>query len=89
MLPLKMRIFEYAYQTNKPFTVHDLLKDLAPEYGTERQFNKKRLQEYLQSFLGVNMLRAESVDYDENGELVVHCMITDFGLSRVKYIPKH
>ena len=89
MLPLKLRIFEYSYQVNKPFTAQDVLRDLASEYGGEKQFNLKRIQEYLQSFLGVSMLEAKDVEYDENGELVVHCMITDFGLSRVKYIPKH
>ena len=87
MLPLKLRIFEYAYQVNRPFTADDVLKTLASEYGGERQFTKKRIQEYLQTFLGVNMLKAAEVNYDEDGELVVHCVITDFGLSRVKYIP--
>ncbi len=89
MLPLKLRIFEYAYQVGKPFTAQDVLRDLASEYKGEKQFNKKRIMEYLQSFLGVGMLEAGEVEYDENGELIVHCKITDFGLSRVKYIPKH
>jgi hypothetical protein len=89
MLPLKLRIFEYAYQVNKPFTAEDVIRDLAPEYGAESQFTKKRILEYLHSFLGVGMLEAQNVEFDDKGELVIHCMITDFGLSRVKYIPKH
>lgn len=89
MFPLKLRIFEYAYQVNKPFTAQDILRDLKTEYMGESQLNLKRIQEYLQSFLGVGMLEASDVEYDEKGDLLIHCKITDFGLSRVKYIPKH
>lgn len=88
-LPFKIRILEYAYEQDKPFTAKDVLRDLRSEYGGEGQFNLKRVQDYLQSFLGVKFFKEEKIEYDNNGELIVTCSITDYGKSRIKYIPGH
>lgn len=86
-LPLKTRILEYVIDAQKAVTVDDIFRDLASEYKGEGLFNKKRIQYYLDSFLGVKFMDPEKVEYDEEGNLVIHAVITDYGLSREKYLP--
>lgn len=86
-LPLKIAIFQYACLINRTFTAQDVMLDLAKDYRGEAQFTIERVKDYLQSFLGVNFLKEQKVEIDAKGELVIHCRITDYGLTRVKYIP--
>ncbi|MFK9090962.1 hypothetical protein [Bacillus salipaludis] len=88
-LPLKIRILEYASQQNQPFTAEDILRDLKSEYTGEKQFNINRIRVYIQSFIGVKFFKEEKLEYDQKGELIISCSITDYGKSRVKYFLKH
>lgn len=87
-LPLKTRILEYAIDLDKDFIVDDVMSALASEYSGEKIFSRKQVEEYIDSYLGVGFLTAVKTEFDSRGELVVHCKITDYGLSRKKYI-KH
>lgn len=87
-LPLKTRILEYAIDLGKDFIVDDVMTALAPEYSGEKIFTRKQVEEYVDSFLGVGFLTAESLEFDAKGELLVHCKATEYGKSRKKYI-KH
>lgn len=88
MLPLKTRIFQYAMDKNKGITIEDIMKDLEPEYHGERIFNKKVVTDYVDSFLGVGFMKAETVAFDEKGQLKISCVVTDYGKTRKKYLPK-
>jgi len=85
-LPLKTRILKYAIDLNKDFVVDDVMSALAPEYDGERIFSRKQVEEYVDSYLGVGFLEAESTEFNAEGELVVHCKVTDYGKSRKKYL---
>lgn len=88
VLPLKLRVFEYLTQVDHPVTsqnVYDALKD---EYKGERQMKYSRIDEYMQALLGVNMVKESGLEYDKKGVLQVYYKVSDFGKSRIKYIPK-
>lgn len=87
-LPLKTRILDYAIKKDDIITIEDIMKDLESEYGQESQFTKERLEEYLDSFLGINFLKPENLEFDENGTLRIYYKITDYGKSREKYFLK-
>lgn len=86
-LPLKLRVFDYIAHTGHPVTTSEVTQALEPEYRGERQMKESRIDFYLQSLLGVNMIKEDKVEFDENGKLQVNYKITDFGKSRIKYIP--
>ncbi len=88
-LPYKIRIFEWSTQQKSPFTVDDIMNALKSEYGNERQFTVNRTEEYVQSMLGACMYDASDIDLDDKGNLTVKYIVTDFGKSRIKHIPKH
>ena len=87
-LPLKTRILEYAIDLGKDFVVDDVMSALASEYKGEKIFTRKQVEEYVDSYLGIGFLKGESTEFDSKGELVVHCKVTEYGLSRKKYM-KH
>lgn len=87
-LPLKTRILEYAIDIKKDFVVDDVISALASEYNGEHIFSRKQVEEYIDSYLGVGFLTAENTEFDAKGDLVIHCKVTDYGLTRKKYI-KH
>ena len=87
-LPFKVRMFEWASQQNVPFTEEDIYNAMEKEYGSERQFSAKRIDTYLQSFIGSYMIKPVDLDLDENNNLVVTYTLTDFGKGRIKHIPK-
>ena len=89
-LPMKIAVYEYACKMERnTFTVQDVIEALQPVYGEEAQLNPKRVSNYLSAFLGIKFLTEEKLELDETGNLVVHYRITDYGKTRIKYIPKH
>lgn len=86
-LALKLRVFQWVAEYGQPFDIEDVMDALKSEYGTERQFTKKRIDTYLQSLLGACMIDASEVSLDANEDLVVKYILTDFGKKRIKYIP--
>lgn len=89
MLPLKIRVLEYVIDKKTPVTVEDVMKALKDEYGSEKQFTFKRVESYLDQFLGVNFMESDKIEFDDNGELKMSYKMTEYGMTRKKYIPKH
>ena len=87
-LPLKLRVFEYLTKVDGPVTSEDVLDALKDEYPGERQMKYSRIDSYMQALLGVNMIKQSQVEFDSQGELKVYYELSDFGRSRIKYIPK-
>ena len=86
MLPLKARILQYIVENNRPLTINNVMIDLASEYACERQFNRKRVQAYIDSFLAVSFLDVVNLEYDEHKNLEITFKISDYGLTRKKYL---
>lgn len=87
-LALKLRLFQWAAEYEKPFGIDDAMTALEPEYGRERQFTRKRIDTYLQSLLGACMIEAVQITLNEKQELEVKYALTDFGKGRIKHIPR-
>lgn len=85
-LPLKTRILQYAILLSNPFTVSDVYHDLADEYGGEKLFTLKTVNDYVDSFLGIGFLKAAQLEFDYQGELLIHYQVTEYGKTRLKYI---
>lgn len=85
-LPIKTRILQYAIEKDAEFTAADAYNDLKDEYPSERFFNLKTVEEYVDSFLGVGFLDATRTEFDDAGRLLIYCKVTDYGKSRQKYI---
>ena len=86
ILPLRFRVLQYASQKGD-FNRTDLLNDLKEEYGREKQFNKGMVSTHLDSLRAVGMIEQTDVDFDQNKELLVQYKITDYGRSRLSYLP--
>ena len=85
-LPIKTRILQYAIEKDAEFTAADAYKDLKDEYPGERFFFLYTVEQYVDSFLGVSFLYATRTEFDDVGNLLIYCKVTDYGKSRQKYI---
>jgi hypothetical protein len=85
-LMLKTRILQYVIDNDTPFKVDDIYKGLKPEYGAEGQFTKARIEDYLDSYVGVKFMRNINVGEGPDGEPEVTYKLTDYGKSRAKYV---
>ena len=85
-LPLKTRILQYALLTEEDFTVDDIMKGIENEYKGERLFNKKLIEEYFQSFVGIGFFEESRLEFDNNGELITYCKTTDYAKDRCKML---
>lgn len=87
-LPLKFNVFKCVAFASQPVTCLDVMKALEPEYGGERQFNKKRIELYLTALSCVSMIHETDFDFDADGDLLIYYEISELGKKRVKYLPK-
>lgn len=85
-LPVKARILQYAIEQNGDFTTSDVLETLKREYLGEKMVNRKQVQEYIDSLLGVGFFKAASIEFDESHTLLLRYIVTDYGKSRSKYM---
>ncbi len=87
LLPLRFRIVHYA-AGKSAFTVRDLLHDLQQEYGGEKQFSPKMLSHHCESLRASGILTATDVDIDSDGTPLITYHITEYGSSRLSYLPR-
>lgn len=85
-LPVKTRILQYAIDKNGDFTTNDVLELLKQEYPGEGMINRKQIQEYIDSLVGVGFFKATEIAFDEKHNLQLRYVVTDYGKSRKKYI---
>ncbi len=85
-LPLRYRIL-HIMSDNGSYSVDDIMEALKDEYGGEGQFNSKIMETHLQSLKAVGMLEYTEVYLDEAGELVRKFKLTEYGYSRLEYLP--
>ena len=87
-LPLKARILQYGVKKGTEFTIDDIMRDLEPEYGGEKLFNRKLFDEYFGALIGVGFLKNERLEFDKNDELVIYSTATEYGKERSRLIPE-
>lgn len=86
-LPLRFRILHLLSQ-HDALTVREVMDALRDEYGNDGQFKPAIIEGHLMSMKAVGLLEIADVDLDDNGKLVQHYRITDYGKSRLKYLPQ-
>jgi hypothetical protein len=79
-LPLKMSVLK-AVADSGPAGADDILKLLAPAYGTERQFRKPAIENHLLALRAVGL-----VEVSPGGESKY--AVTPAGLSRIEKLKK-
>ena len=83
-LPLKTRVLQYAIQHEGSFTVDDIMKGIEYENKAEIIFKKKLIEEYFQSYIGIGFFAEDELKFDEKGELITICKVTDYAKERTK-----
>lgn len=86
-LPMRFRILHFFTQQKKA-SVDDVLRALRGEYGGEGQFNAGRIGQHLASMRAAGLIEDRDVEFDAAGNLVQWFSITDFGASRMKFLPQ-
>jgi hypothetical protein len=84
-VPVKFRVVQLIYQ-NEEISNQEILEVLKNEYPLDRSINEKNVEDYLLSLKVVGIIELISAATDQNGKLDMCYKITDFGLSRMKYI---
>jgi predicted metalloprotease with PDZ domain len=85
--PLKYSILYILAKENKEISLDDIMKQLEPDFGKERQLTKKQIRFHLDSFVCVGMAGTTREEFDESGELCLNYIITPFGVERTKFLP--
>ena len=88
MLPFKMRVYQVVAEAKEPVNADDVMECLKSEYSGEKQFNRKRVEHYLDAITAVGMIREHEMKFDESGEVRIDYVPTQLGLERLKYIPQ-
>jgi DNA-binding PadR family transcriptional regulator len=86
-LPLRFRILHLLIHAKGPISVHAIQRELANEYGGEGQFSQKHLDNHLLSMKAVGLISGTDPFFDDHGQVHEMYLITDFGRSRVPYLP--
>lgn len=86
-LPMRFRIL-HLMAGGQEMTSQEVMDALRDEYGDEGQFKPGVINTHLQALRAVGMIEVADVQFDEKGELVEKFKITDYGRSRLKYLPK-
>lgn len=87
MLPLKTRILEYAINKDAPVTVDEITDALSKEYVGERFCNKKNIDKLIGTYCGVGVMEASKIEFDNNKQLDIEYVVTNFGKAYKRYIP--
>ncbi|HWR44936.1 hypothetical protein [Sporomusa sp.] len=85
-LPLRFRILHLISQ-NTSLSDAEIMNALRSEYGSEGQFKQSIIDIHLASMRAVGMIEATELSLDAQGDLLQKYKITDYGFSRLSYLP--
>lgn len=87
-LPLRFSILYVLNKAGgKDMTTKDIFDQLAKEYQGEGQFGMDQMEEHLMAIKATGLIDGRDPYLDEAGEARYHYVITDYGRSRIKYLP--
>ena len=84
-LPVKFRVLQLINQ-KKGITNEEILEILKVEYPRDRLVNYEDIEYYLISLKSVGLVDTISVTLMNYGKLLQSYKITDYGISRMKYV---
>nr|WP_320026646.1 hypothetical protein [uncultured Acetobacterium sp.] len=88
LLPLRFRILHLMSTKEAGVTSAEIMQELGSDYGKEKQFKKKAMEGHLISMRALGLIEVETVNVDENDELITSYKISDFGTGRLKFLPQ-
>lgn len=86
-LPLRSRVIHYLSKSGD-VTCDEVVDALKDEYGYERQYKPSLIQGHLMALVAVGIVDVDKVDFDDNDNLMLWYKITDYGRSKLSYLPK-
>lgn len=87
ILPMRFRIL-HLISENAGVSEPDLMKKLEKEYKGEGQLRISIVKEHLTSMRAVGLIEDSSIELDGQSNLKQHVKITEYGKSRLSYLPK-
>lgn len=86
-LPLRSRVLHFLSNSGS-VTCEQVVDALKDEYGDEGQFKPSVVEGHLMSLRAVGIVDVDKVDFDDNDNLMLWYKITDYGRSKLSYLPK-
>lgn len=86
-LPMRFRML-HIISENAGISEPELMRILTKEYEGEGQFKLKAIKEHLTSMRAVGLIEDSAIELDEQNSLKQHVRITEYGKSRLSYLPK-
>ncbi|ALS38409.1 DNA-binding PadR family transcriptional regulator [Enterococcus rotai] len=88
LLPSRTAVLNQMYD-QREIDVAQIMAELAPQYGQEKQFNEAMYLEHMMALEANGMVELATYDLDEHDKLVIYYRITDEGRATVdKYVDK-
>lgn len=85
-LPMRFRIL-HLMSKNEKMDVNDIMSALRDEYGKDGQFKLSTVNTHLASMRAVGLIEVCDVRIDPKDNLIQTYRITDYGRSRLSYLP--
>ena len=86
-LPIKSRVLEYAILRDAPFTAEEVAQVLQQEYKGERTASAKNIEKIINTYCGVGIMKAATIEMAQGNNLKITYQVTDFGKSCEKMLP--
>ena len=86
-LPLKFRILQMI-AAEQVISNREVARKIALEYSGERQAHEKVVTDHLTAFETTGMIACRAVAVGRDGCLEEELVVTSYGLTRLKYLPK-
>ena len=88
-LPLRFSILYVLNKAgDKQLTTKEIYDHLAKDYSGEGQFGLEQMELHLMAIKATGLIEGKDPYLDDNGDARYHYSITDYGRSRIKYLPK-
>ena len=85
--PFKYAVLFAIAMRNQDMKVDEIMNDLSPDFGNEKQFTEKMVRYHMDSFVCVGMAKVTKEKINSDGNLEMTYCITPFGMERTKFLP--
>ena len=86
-LPMRFRIL-HIISKQEDIDCIELVEALKPEYGDEGQLKESSIKNHLASMKAVGLIENNKIFLDGPDKLVQRVKVTEYGQSRLSYLPK-
>lgn len=84
--PLKYGVLYVLCKANKELSIDDIMEQLKPVFGSEKQFTKAVIRFHLDSMVCVDMAKSLNERFDD-GVVTADYKVTPFGKKRSVFLP--